>query len=460
MGGGQFKQALKAIIEAESQPVRNLEARKAREEARLKLFQEFKGKFSGIDKAIQEVGSFKKMRELKVDLGDGANVASVTVDKERAHVGAYEVEIEQLAGRTSVMSNGFESADDPVLGLGYVVMQGASGQTIEIFVDEEKSSLRGVAELVNAHPDSPVRASVVQDMSQPDAPWKIIFAAKKEGEANQISFPDLYFLDGTQDFYVDYDHEAQNALIRVDGFPIEAAGNTIQDFMPGVNLTLKQARPGQPITINITEDLQKVSGKVKNMVDQLNGVLDFILQQNKVDQTTDTRNTFTGDTSLQTIEFRIRNLMHEGFPVYDTTGEITHIVHMNEIGIEFDKTGRLGFKEERFTKMMEKDFEGISQAISGEMGFASQLRTVMTNYTAGGGLLATREQGLKSRIRDIDAQIENKTRLIEKKTQALTEQFSRLQGSLSNLQRQQQYMAAALPGAGGGGNMIAQLLGG
>jgi len=52
MGGGQFQQAINGIIEAEKQPIKTLETRKAREDARLKLFQEFKSKFSAIEKFL------------------------------------------------------------------------------------------------------------------------------------------------------------------------------------------------------------------------------------------------------------------------------------------------------------------------------------------------------------------------------------------------------------------------
>ena len=62
VGGGQFKQAIKQIMEAESQPLKQLEARKAREETRLKLFQEFKGKFSGVDKALAELTDIRDDR--------------------------------------------------------------------------------------------------------------------------------------------------------------------------------------------------------------------------------------------------------------------------------------------------------------------------------------------------------------------------------------------------------------
>lgn len=459
VGGGQFKQAVKQIMEAESQPLKQLEARKAREEAKLKLFQEFKGKFGTIDKAIAEIATFKKLRELKVDLGDGSTIANVTVDKEKAQPGSYQISVDELAARTSVISNGFESADDPVMGLGFIVMNLGNGDSAEVFVDQNSSSLTGIANLINAESSSPVRAAVIKDATDLDNPFRLILTAKKDGAGNAVEFPEFYFMDGSADFYVDSENSARNALVTIDGFQVELESNDLADFLPGVAMHLKQARPEQPFTLTITEDFQKIGGKVKGLVDQLNGVLQFINKQNQVDQSTDTKSTFAGDSGLQMIEFRLRNLMHEGFPVYNADGN-ARVVFLGEMGIEFDKGGSIVFKEDKFNKHVEKDFEGVAEALSGEFGLAFQLKEVIAGYTrAGNGLLNLREQTLRGRITAIDRQIDTKVKQLDKRQQALTDQFSRLQGTLANMQRQQQYLSATLP-SGGGGNLVQQLLGG
>ena len=460
VGGGQFKQAVKQIIEAEAQPIKALEARKAREEAKLKLFQEFKTKFSGLDKALAEMSDFKKFRELKVDLGEAEKIIGVTVDKDKAEPGSYQIQVDQLAARTSIISNGFEDPNDTSLGVGYVNMYTSSGDALEIYIDDDHASLNGIASAINNHPDSIVRASVIKDVSNTDNPWKLILAAKKDGATNQVTFPEFYFLDGSKDFYIDGEYEAKNAKILVDNFPIEAESNDIADFLPGVNLKLKQAKPDEPFMFTISEDTQKVAGKVKSLVDQLNTVFGFISKQNQIDEKSDTRSTFAGDTGLQNIEYRLRNLMHEGFYGGEKGDGNPKLAFLNQLGIEFDKSGQLSFKEDKFKKLLDSDFGSISEAITGEIGFAYQMKSVLEGYTrVGTGLLSSREQGLRSRIQDIDRQIDNKTRLLERKQQDLTEKFSRLQATLGNLQRQQQYISSALP-SGGGNNIVSQLLGG
>ena len=459
MGGGQFKQALNAIIEAEKQPIKSLTARKELEQSRLKLFSEFKGKFTTIQGILDSVTGYNKFKELKAELGDGSQLMDVRIDKEKANIGSWEVEVKELAERSSMMSNSFSDPNKKVLGLGYISMQMGNGENQDIYVTQDDSSLYGIANKINTLPDAAVKATVLKDSSDPDKPYRLVLSAKKDVAENEVKFPQLYFVDGEEEFYIDRDKGAKNAVLGVDGFEVELNSNESPDFLQGVGVQLKQAKPGQKFTFNIKADHAKVTDKVKKVVDGVNSILDFINKQNQVDEKSDTRGTFAGDTSLQNIEFRLRNLMHEGFGAHFNNEDSFKIIHLSELGIEFDKKGSVTFKEEAFQKALEKDFDGVAEAVSGEKGFVSQLKTVMDGYTQqGNGVLSSREKGIQSRIKQIDESIEMKERNLEKKTQSLTDQFSRLQGSLNNMQKQQSYLSATLGGSSG--SPISQLLGG
>ena len=458
VGQGRFKEVVRTIIEQESQPIRSLEARKQIEETKLKLFQEFKAKFSGFKSSVDAISSFKKLRELKVDLGNGKELMEVSLDKEKAVPGTYQIEIEGLAHKSSVISNHFEDPNEPEIGIGFIVGKRENGEDFEIFIDDHQSSLSGIAAMINDVQDSPIRASVVKDVYHPDKPWRLILSSKKEGDNNSVVFPEFYFLGGEHDFWVDDSHDSQNAYLRIDNFEIEGESNDIPDFLQGINIRLKEARPDQPFTMRITEDFEKISGKVKEVVNNINGVLEFINKQNAVDEKTDTRTMFTGDTGLQSVEYRLRNLTHEAFPGSWDDGE-PKLVFLSDLGIEIARNGQLTFNESKFQQKMEKNFDEVAEAVSGEFGFARQLGNVISGFMQpGSGMLQLREKTINQRIQKIDDDIDFKQRNIERRQQALVEKFSRLQGALANMQQQQAYIGATLGGQGG--NIVSQLLGG
>ena len=460
MGGGQFQQAINGIIEAEKQPIKTLETRKAREDARLKLFQEFKSKFSAIEKSLSEISSFRKLRELKVDLGDGAEFLSVSLDKDKAEVGQYQIEISQLAEKSSAITNGVSNPDQPIFGMGYVSLALEEGDSVDLYVEESSSSLRDIASLINRQSSSPVRAAIIKDdlPEASDRPWKLILTSKKEGFINRLDTPQFNFPNSQEDLFVEKENEGENSQISIDNFEIETERNDVKDFLPGVNLHLKQAAPDHPFQLTITEDFQKIAAKVKGAIEQINQVLQFIYKQNAIDSKSDTSTTFAGDSTLQSIEYKIRNLVHGTFEATESGDEEPLTLNLSQIGIEFERSGLISFKEDRFIHSLEQDFELISQAITGPDGFANALLGIIRGYNqANEGVLAQKEKGLKSRIKQMDDQIENKSRFIEQRKQNLVNQFSRLESTLGKMQKQQQYLAATLPGAG---SSISQLIGG
>ena len=459
MGGGQLKQALSAIIESEKQPINALNKRKESEQAKLKLFGEFKGKFTSLQSAVDSLSNQRKFRELKAELGDGEKLMSVTVDKEKANIGSWEVEVKELAARSSMISNAFSDPNKKVLGIGYINFELPDGEVRDVYVTEEDASLYGIAQKINTMTDGVVKASVLRDDTDSDKPYRLVLSSKKDGLNNDVRFPQLYFVDGKEDFQIEDTKRSANGIVSVDGFEVELPGNEVGDFLQGVGVQLKQAKPGEKFTLNIKADFVKITDKVKKMVDGVNGVLEWVNKQNQIDEKSDTKTTFAGNTSLQNVEFRLRNLMHEGFPTNLDDESKFRVIHLSELGIEFDKKGNLSFKEDRFQKMLETDYEGIAQVISGNKGFASQLKTVLDGFNQPrDGVIASSENSIQTRIKQIDQSIDRKQQNLEKKTQSLTEQFSRLQGALSNMQKQQQYLSATM--GGGGGNPISQLLGG
>jgi len=448
MASGLPKDIVQRLVDAEREPIRKLESRKKDEESKLQLVQSLSTKVSDITASLKDLTRFRNFRDLMA-VNSRPEICDVTVDKSLAEPGSYQIEVVQLAGQSSMMSNGFEDPDDTQIGAGYFSYELPDGETKEVYIDPDNSTLQGIAKSINSQRDLDLTAIVVNDGTGSDTPWRLIVNHKKTGENNDAEFPNFYFVDGDEDFYMDQERIAQNSKVKVNGFEVEFEGNKITTLLPGVTLDLKDAAPGKEFSLKIQEDTKSIKGKVEAMVAKLNEVLGFIQDQNKLDKDSNTRNTLGGDVTLQTLEYKVRNLVIT--PVMTEFGG----VRMADLGVQFNRAGRLDFSGDKFEKAMTESFDAVSQFFigieEGGDGFATRLEGTVRGMTRDDGVVHSRVDGIKRRIQDIDRQIEMKERQIEKTEQTLKEKFARLEGTIANLKSQQASVAGAL---GGGGSVL------
>src|SRR4051812_31749773 len=97
----------------------------------------------------------------------------------------------------------------------------------------------------------------------------------------------------------------------------------------------------------------------------MNGVLAFIQQQNKLDKSTDTSKTLGGDGMLRSVEMRMRQLVQN--PQYGVKGAIRSL---NQVGIQFNRTGTLDFDQKKFNAVLGSNPDAVQAFFVGD-GFAT-----------------------------------------------------------------------------------------
>lgn len=455
INSGLPKDIVQQIVEAEKIPIKQMEVRKSKTEDKKALVGQLTGLVESMRGEILKNKGARSLRELKVNTGDNPNV-SVTVDKNLAEPGKYQFEVLQLAQKSSAFSNGVEDKDKTYIGVGYIKARLPNGDTKEIYVDEKNATLSGVAKLINADTELGMRATVVNDGKDEDEPWRLMLSLSETGDAQRAEFPYLYLVDGEVDLYFEQERPAQDAKIKLDGFEIEVPANRVTDLLPGVTIDLKKAQVGEEFTIDITEDVQKIGGKVQTLIDGINNVLKFIKEQNTLDEKSDTSRTLGGDSTLTTIEGRIRSAVFA--PIMTDKGPM----RISDLGIAFQRDGLLKFDQAKFESVLAKDYKTVSQTITGiytmengkTPGFIDNLEDaakIMLNQP--NGVLHTRKAGLQSQINQVDRQIANKQRQIAQKEDILKAKFARLEETMSKIRGQ----GAGLAGFGQAINPVQQL---
>lgn len=449
MASGLPPNIVDQLMDAERIPVKTMEAQKAKNEDKLKLVGELETKVNDIVKNLGELTNTKGFADRKLTSGD-PNIADGTLDPNTAVPGDYSLEVMQLAEKPSAISNGFPDKDKTQMGVGYIKFKTAEG-TKEVYINGENSTLTGVADQINSQ-NAGLRASVIEDRKDPENPYRLLVAGLATGNDKQIEFPKIYMLDGDQDMYFDESRPAKNAKIKIDGFEIELPENKVADLFPGVTLDLKQAAPGRQVRINVKENYEVISGKIKSFVDAYNTALGFIQQQHKLTTVQGSKNPqmgpLGGDGLLRTVESSLRSVIMN--PQY---GNESPIKLINELGIEFNRNGTLDFKQDKFNKVLQTNPQGVAEFFRGDgfkTGFVATVKTAVNNMVnTQFGPIGNRKKGMQDKIDQINKRIDNKERQLVQKEDSLRKKFADLESKMSQLNQQMGSVQAMAAGGKG-----------
>lgn len=428
-----------------------MEARKGKISDKKALVQQLTTLVENMRGEVLKNKNARSLRELSINTGDNKDVA-VTADKNVADPGKYQLEVLQLAQKSSAISNGVEDKDKTYVGVGYIKAVLPNGDSKEIYVDEKSATLSGIAKLINGDAELGMKATVVNDGKGEDEPWRLMVSMADTGDNNKVEFPYLYLVDGEVDLYFEQERPAQDAKIKLDGFEIEVPGNRVTDLIPGVTIDLKKAKPGEEISIEVSEDVQKIGGKISSLIDNINNVLKFIKEQNSLDEKTDTSRTLGGDSMLTTIEGRIRSAIFANIQTDKGTRRI------GDLGITFQRDGLLKLDQSKFEAELSKDYKVVTQVLTGKytleggktngfMDILDDSAKILLNQPS--GVLPNRKNGLQSQMGQIDRQIANRQRIVAQREEVLKAKFARLEETISKIKGQGAGLAgfAAPPGA-------------
>ena len=432
---GLPKDIVQQIMKAERISVDQMQERKGKINEKKGLVVKLEDLVKQLRETLIQNANERSLLEFKVDTDN--ELIDVSVDKNAVAPGSYRFEVVRLAQRSSAISSGFADKDDSYIGVGFIKYSTLDGGEKELYIDSDNASLSGVARLINAQ-DIGMKATVINDGSGSDTPYRLIMSLTGSGEGSNAKFPHFYFVDGEDDFYLEKEREAQNAIIKLDGFDVEMPTNKISTLIAGATIDLKKAKPGEEININIVQDTEAIAGKISSLVDNINGILSFIKEQNNLDADSDTSRTLGGDSLLQTLESRIRNRIFQG--IKTDYGSF----RAGDLGIRFSRNGVLEFNKDTLLSRMNENFHNVIQIFTGRVvngknvpGLIQHLGTFASGaLQSPNGIISSRKNGFQSNIERIDRRIEQRERTLAKKEQVLKNKFARLESTIARLRGQ------------------------
>lgn len=263
-----------------------------------------------------------------------------------------------------------------------------------------------------------------------DGGARLILTAKESGTDGMISVTrdSALPLDGSDAGFEEIT-EATDAELVVHGFNVTRSSNTISDVISGVTLDLKGVGTA---TVDSRRDLESLELAMDEFVTGYNSLSSVLKSVSSSD--------LNGDQLPRGIETRFQNMFFNAVDLGDGDSASTL-----DMGFTFDRNGKLSIDSTRFEQALETGVNRFVDAFSkSDTGLSSQFSELIDEYTQAGGIIGDREDGIDTRKRSIESQIDRLEYRLEISSARLRSQFTAMDLAVTNLQNTSGFLTNSL----------------
>jgi flagellar hook-associated protein 2 len=366
-------------------------------------------------------------------VGD-TTIASATASSDAA-AGQYSLEVQNLATSATLTSKPVASSSTAV-GTGTLTVT-INGASASVAIGTNDNTLAGIASAINSAPNNPgVTASI---LTASDGA-RLVLSSTATGAANAITVTTSGGDGGLSSLVTNLTQTqaAQDASFTINGFAATSPSNVVSGAISGVSLNLTKASAANtPTTLTISPDTSAAQTSIGTFVTALNGVLTAIQSLTGYNATTQTAGALQGNATLQSFQNQLQNIL-------DTvnSGSTNGIKSLADLGITADADGNYDSNSTTLSNALSTSLSGISSLLGGTNGIATQINTLITQYTQPGGLLPTINQGLQSSLSSVSIQQQELTQELANYSATLTAQYNAMDAAVASLKETQTYLNA------------------
>jgi flagellar hook-associated protein 2 len=452
--GLDLESIIQASVDAENRPKMQAFARKEESlQVELSAVGEIKSaiaKLEDVAEKLADPDNFSK-RVANIRQPSSGDIISVTPSS-KISVGDFKIAVTQLAqgSRATTADGAYSSIDDVV---------SASGGTLSFAAGADKSfdltvdagmTLGELRDAINASDSNfGVTANIVNTGGA--AGSKLVLTSNVTGDGNNLVITsDTAELDAIETYdattnpsggmTIATEDQAQNAKITVDGLEVQSATNTFEDAVQDMTIKAlelsEQDDAGNYDTarLNVDYDRESVNTMVDELIKEYNNLIGNIKFQSRIGKP------LNGDSTVRALNDQLVSALSTSLTDAGPFGSIF------DIGLGVDKEGYLEKSSlvRSLNDAIDSNYDDIGSAFAGENGVASQLKTLLENYTESGGIIKQREEDLNERIDKIEDDVLNHEYRMESLEQRLRKQYAGLDVLLAQMQQTQAYLGSQL----------------
>ncbi len=437
----KFNPALKAagldpnliekLIEAQKIPVEQAKARKGHISTEKKEVEKLVKLLSDLDTALNALKTRYDFYKLKLD-SSNPDIIDGTVSA-GAMLGTYDLEVRALAKADKQLAYGFPDKDKTPIGFGYMTIKRDDGEEIEVQVEPD-TTLDQLAKQINES-EAGVKAMVINTHYTPDS-YRLLVISEKSGKEATIEVDE----DTT---FLEFKHQVagRNLDVLFEDVPVTNDQNMLNDLIDGVTLNFRRSEPGTDVQVSIVHDLDATMEGIKNFVSKYNEVASFVNGQFIKNPETGQLGILSADATLKYVMRQLQSAivtLPKGGQKMST---------LASIGITTDpKSGKLNLDENKVKQSLTEDYDGVANLFihtPKSSGVAGSLAQKLKDFRDPGfGAVRSRLRGLDRIIESQDKDIERRQSQLEEREKMIRRQFGNLEGHLSQLQGQGNFLKA------------------
>ncbi len=262
---------------------------------------------------------------------------------------------------------------------------------------------------------------------------------------------------GTDPVGVQVKKSATDASIQIDGIVATSKTNTFTNVIQDVELTVSNVTPaGDNAQLTVATDKKATEDKIKAFMDAYNGLVSEVGDLTKNRMLSSDGKTVLIEGGALNSDPMVRSVMSQ------ITSQVTGAVKTADpklntlyaLGITFNDQGKMEIStrglygadsgRERLDKALDENYDAIAQLFSNVDGLGTKLEKLSTQFTQRGGLLAGKEESIKSQIKKNDKDREAFEIAMFSFETTMRQRYGALDTQLGQMNRTSSYLTAQL----------------
>lgn len=388
-----------------------------------------------------------------------------------AAAASFDIKVNQLAsgGRLESADATFASSNDVVSTTDGTLTFAANGKSFDVEVTAGMT-LNELRQTINATSDNfGVKANIINAGGAIGT--KLVLTSDETGFGNDLVITNNNAeLDNVSTVAtgstagLSVSQAAQDAIIEIDGITATNASNTFSNVIQDVTLTVKAVTPeGNNASVNIATDNASAEENIQNFINSYNVLVDQIANLTKKRTLDADGKTVTAEGGALATDQLPKNIMSQlrGILGNAVVGADASLSTLYSLGITFGEDGKLEISNSsefgadsgrtRFDRALNENYDAVAKLFGGDTGLATTLDNFLTEFTKSGGIIASKENSLKTQIDKNTKDLEAANRYIASFEQTLRSRYTALDALLGSMQNMASTVTAqltSLPGFG------------